>query len=422
MNNDKARVAVVGVGVAGLTAAFLLQKRYHVTLFERNDYLGGHTNTVLVDEGDRQIPIDTGFIVCNDQTYPHFHRLLERLNVPVRWSDMSFGYHSEVSGFRYAGTTLNGLFADRTNIVRPSFYRFLWEIRSISRALSTALREDSFGGRTLEVFAKDVGCSTQVIYDYLVPLGAAIWSAPDREMLNFPAETFARFFKNHGLLQLLNRPRWQTVVGGSFCYVKAFEKIFQGDVRTSASVQQIVRSNSNIEVRFGNGEVEAFDKVVLAVHADQALRLLSEPTERERELLGPWRYQMNETFLHTDTSVLSRDPRVWASWNFVRRPASESTRPIEVSYHMNRLQGIVSPRNYCVTLNPTRPLAEESVIRKIEYTHPVYSLASVDTQRYLPELNENGRTFFCGSYFGYGFHEDAVKAALGVACCLGEEL
>lgn len=415
------RIAVIGAGVAGIVASYLLQDRHHVTLFEKEPRLGGHTNTVLVDSSAGQIPIDTGFIVLNDKTYPLMHRFLSRLQVPWRWSNMSFGYYDENSGLQYAGTGFSGLFAQPRNFFSPRFVKMLFEIRRFSTAALKALEQNE-SEMTLGSFFSKHKFPEALVRDYVVPIGAAIWSAPHTAMLEFPAITFFRFFKNHGLLSLKDRPRWQTVVGGSHSYLKKFEETFAGRVRKNAAIRSVSRGESGVVLRFEDNSDEQFDAVIFATHADQSLKLLADPSKEERELLGSWSYQRNYTVLHSDRSFLPPLRRAWASWNYRREKGQTEDSPISVTYHMNRLQGISGPEEYCVTLNPKREISKERVIREIEYTHPVFSQAAIRSQESLSNLNGVRNTWFCGSYFGYGFHEDAIASGVRVAQSFGAEL
>lgn len=415
-------VAVVGGGVAGIVAAHLLSRRHDVTLYERNGYVGGHTNTIVIPSGpDAGTPVDTGFIVLNDKTYPTFHRFLRDLGVPWRWSDMSFGYHCEESGLQYAGTDLRGLFAQPTNMLRPSYLGMLLDIRRFCLEARRDLAHGGAGGRTLGRYVEDGGYGAAFSRDYLMPMGAAIWSASPEEMLEFPAETFLRFFSNHGLLSLEDRPRWQTVVGGSHAYVKAFLKGFKGRVHTESAVVGVRREEGGARLRLAGGREARHDRLVLAAHADESLRLLEDPSAREKELLGAWRYLKNRTVLHTDASVLPPNRRAWASWNYVRE-AGAGAGAVSVTYHMNRLQGLATAAQYCVTLNRRKPIGKNCIIKAIEYEHPAYTVSAVAAQGGLPSLQGQRGTFFCGSYFGYGFHEDAVKSGVAVAGAFGIEL
>ncbi len=408
-------IAVVGGGVAGITSAHLLQRRHRVTLYEKNDYVGGHTHTIEIPEGpDQGLPVDTGFIVLNDRTYPLLHRLLAQLGVTVRDTEMSFSFQSAATGLEYAGTGLNGLFAQRRNLVRPAHWRLLLEIARFCRTARADLAGNRLGRLTLHEYLGRGRYHEDMVDHYLVPMASAIWSTPPGQVTGFPAEPFLRFFDNHGLLSPFHRPRWQTVVGGSHAYVKAFLAEFRGTVRASAAVAGVRRGDDAVTVTTTDGNAEAYDRVVVAVHADEALGLLDDPSDRERELLGAWRYQRNRVVLHTDASFLPRNRRAWGCWNYssVEDPGPDSLGC--VTYWMNALQGLRSETQYCVTVNPDRPVPGGATIRELEYSHPTYSIASMATQAQLPHLNGCNHTYFCGSYFGYGFHEDAVRSAAAV--------
>jgi predicted NAD/FAD-binding protein len=420
---DGQRIAVVGAGVSGLVSAWLLSRRHHVTLFEKDGRLGGHTSTVTLEQGpDAGMPVDTGFIVCNDRTYPLFHRFLRELNVPVRAADMSFGFWDSVGGLQYAGTDLNGLLAQRRNLFRPRFWRLISEVRRFHRAGAAALAAGGAAGLSFGDWLRREGFGGDAVEQYIVPMGAAIWSAPFQGILSFPAETYLRFFGNHGLLSVADMPQWQTVVGGSHRYVRAFRERFTGVLRPGEAVRSLRRENDGVVISTAAGGEEAYDHVVLAGHADQSLALLADPDEDERSLLGAWRYQHNDTVLHTDRSVLPPLKRAWASWNYLRTE-DEGRRPtVAVSYHMNRLQGLHSETDYIVSLNLGDRIDPAQVIRRFEYEHPVYSAEAVATQPRLPGLNGRRRTWYAGSYFRYGFHEDAVMSADAVGRAFWEGL
>lgn len=405
------QVAVIGGGVAGIVAAHLLQKTHQVTLFEQNDYLGGHTHTILIPDGpDAGTPVDTGFIVFNEATYPLFIRFLEELDVPSRETEMSFGFHCRQTDFYYAGNTLSGLFAQRSNLLRPRFYRFLLEIGRFCRLASIDVAGEKDLGSLAEYVARH-RFMPFMVDNYLKPMAAAIWSAPAGQVIDFPARSFLLFFKNHGLLSLRNRPRWRTVAGGSHSYVNAFLKRFSGAVHLNAGVHRIDRNANSVRVTFADQHHQDFDQVVIATHADQALQLLGDPTAEERRLLSPWHYEANHTVLHTDVSVLPPVPRAWSCWNFRRESGDGTEQPVYVTYSMNLLQGFKTHKHYLVTLNRPEDYASNQVIAAMLYHHPTYTSASVATQADLPSLNGNRNTFFCGSYFGYGFHEDAVRSS-----------
>ncbi len=405
------QVAVIGGGVAGIVAAHLLQKTHDVTLLEQGDYLGGHTHTIPVPDGpDAGTPVDTGFIVFNEATYPHFIGFLEELQVPWRETEMSFGFHCEQTGLVYAGNDLNGLFAQRANLLRPQFYRFLLEIGRFCRLAGPDLDTGEELG-TLAEYVQRHRFMPFMVENYLKPMAAAIWSTPAGQVAAFPARPFLLFFRNHGLLLLRNRPRWRTVVGGSHSYVQAFRNRFKGTIRLDTPIQRLFRTQDGVRLEFADQHQERFDQVVIATHADQALRLLGDPTPEETRLLGPWQYEANTTVLHTDVSVLPPTPRAWSCWNFTRAAGGAGESPVYVSYAMNLLQGLNTRRQYLVTLNRPGEYDENQVIARMVYHHPTYTTASMATQASLPSLNGSGNTWFCGSYFGYGFHEDAVRSS-----------
>lgn len=420
--SEKEKIAVIGCGVSGLTVAHLLQDKYDITLFEKNDYLGGHTHTIEIPDGpDAGTPVDTGFIVCNDKTYPLFHRLLDQLGTKVRSSVMSFSYHDEESGFHYSGNDLNSLFAQRRNVLRPSFWKMLLEIRRFCRDGLAAIESNSLPNETIGEYLRKGKYGREFSEWYLMPMMAAIWSAPTAETTGFPAAALLKFFRNHGLLSLTNRPNWQTVSGGSHAYVKAFAKKFRGTVRLSCPATGVRRGNGGVFVSVGGKEI-FFNKAVIAAHADEAMGILSDPSPEEVRLLGPWHYQKNKVLLHSDTAVLPPSRCAWSSWNYVRECADNPERPVSVTYYMNFLQGLRTQRDYCVSLNRRSQVKSGSVVRELEYMHPTYSFASMNTQSELSSLNGIRQTYYCGSYFGYGFHEDAVRSGAAVSRMLGVEL
>jgi predicted NAD/FAD-binding protein len=412
----KQKIAVIGGGVAGIVSAYLLKQNHQVTLFEKNDYLGGHTNTIELTQGpDAGLAVDTGFIVLNDATYPLFQKFLARLGVETRVAEMSFGFQCLQSGLVYAGNDLNGLFAQRRNLLKPSYYRFLLEIARFSKQALKDLDSGSVPAVTLGEYLQQENFSSFMIDNYLLPMAAAIWSTPALRAADFPAEAFLRFFKNHGLLSFRNRPQWRTVVGGSFAYVKAFQREFDGQVHLNSGVEKIFRESDGVRLQFADSSSEQFDQVIIATHADQALRLLGDPSVEEQRLLTPWQYQLNHTVLHTDSSLLPQQRSAWSAWNFTREAMVDTdTQPVFVSYYMNLLQGLQAQQHYCVTLNRRESFRPETVIAEFDYQHPQYDFASLATQAELSLLNGQRNSWFCGSYFGYGFHEDAVRSAVDV--------
>jgi predicted NAD/FAD-binding protein len=416
-------IAVIGGGVAGIVAAHLLQKQHKVTLFEQGDYLGGHTHTIEIKEGpDAGLAVDTGFIVLNDATYPLFQKFLQQLGVATRASEMSFGFRCLQTGLIYAGTNLNGLFIQRRNLVSPRFFYFLLEIGRFCKEARHNLDTGKVPQVSLGQYLNSGGFSSFLTDNYLAPMAAAIWSTPADKVTEFPAEPFLRFFRNHGLLSFRNRPQWRTVVGGSHTYVKAFTHDFKGLLKLRSIVSKVAREADCVHIYLASGESLSFDQVVIATHADQALRLLKEPSEIEHRLLSPWRYQPNHTVLHTDSTLLPRQKQARAAWNFTRDAETDLEQPLFVTYYMNRLQGLSAHRDYCVTLNRGQPFRPETVVAKMVYHHPLYTFESMATQAELQQLNGRQRTYFCGSYFGYGFHEDAVRSGVAVGKAFGIDL
>ncbi len=415
------RIAIVGAGISGLVVAHLLQHRHEVTLFEAAAYAGGHTNTIRVDTPNETHHVDTGFIVFNDRNYPNFERLLSSLGVPWQPSTMSFSVSDGIGDFEYSGASPNGLFANRRHLLRPWFHRMVADLARFNRAARALLADERPGrGPSLGDWLEDLRFSREFIDKLIVPQASAVWSADPRQMWSFPARFLAEFFDNHGMLGLRGRPRWRTIVGGSKRYVDALLYRFDGRLRLTTPVAAVTRGGDHVLVRPVGGEAERFDEVVLATHSDQALALLEDARDREREILSAIPYQHNEAVLHTDKRLLPRRRHAWASWNYhwQPEPASRAT----VTYHMNRLQSLQAEREFCVTLNRTEAIDPAKVIRKIAYAHPVYTASGVEAHQHFEDINARRRTHFAGAYWGWGFHEDGVRSALRVAERLGGRL
>lgn len=403
------RIAIVGAGIAGLTAAYRLSRDHDVTVYEANDYAGGHTHTVDVNDAGLPLAVDTGFIVFNDRTYPNFIALLAKLGVESQPSNMSFSLQCESSGLEYNGTSLNALFAQRRNVVSPTFLRMLVDIlRFNARAQRLLVTLDS--RITLREYLEQHGYSRAFRARYIVPLGKAIWSAGEQALLGFPARFFIEFFDRHGFLSIDNRPQWRSIKGGSREYVRKFIAHFGRRLRLRTPIAGIHRHAHQVSVRTARGEVDHFDHVFLACHGDQALRLLADPSPTERTVLGALTYQANEAILHTDDTLLPRRPLARAAWNY--HLLAEEQEAVAVTYYMNVLQSLPTPRPYLVTLNRARAIEPAKIIRRIQYHHPVYSPAAVAAQNRRLEINGTRRTYYCGAYWSSGFHEDGVKSAL----------
>ena len=408
------RIAVIGAGVSGLVAADRLARHHHVTLFEAEARPGGHTHTVTVDAADGPHQVDTGFIVFNPVNYPHFTALLEELGIASRPTDMSFSVRCDRTGLEWAGAdSLNRVFGQRRNLLRPSFYRMLADLlRFAPRARQVAAEPDD--RRTVAEFVAANRFSRAFVDHYLLPLGAALWSCPAGRFAEFPIRFVAEFLANHAMLEPLGeRPQWRTVQGGSRRYVDALLARFPGELRLGTPIRTVRRSEHRAIVVRGDGVPEAFDEVVLACHADQALALLERPTATEEAVLSAFPYGANEAVLHTDPTVLPRARRTWAAWNY-RRPAGEEGA-VAVTYNMNILQGLTAADTYCVTLNDDGDIDPGRVIARMTYHHPRFTAERGRAQARHGELIRAHRTSFCGAYWGFGFHEDGVRSALAVA-------
>ena len=414
------RIAIVGTGVSGLVCAHLLSRRHQVTVFEADDRPGGHAHTVRVDLADETHEVDTGFLVYNERNYPGLIRLFDQLGVATTASDMSFGVADDVSGVEWRGTSLDTVFAQRRNALRPSFLRMLGDVVRFNRTARALLAGTADPTLSLEGLLESGHWSRQFIDWYLVPMGSSIWSADPSTFLSMPAVTFARFFDNHGLLTYGDQPSWRTVTGGSRHYVEAVLGPLGDAVRLSSPVSKLTRTADGVEIHSPVG-LEHFDQVVVATHSDQALDLLSDPSSLEREVLGAIRYQPNRATLHTDTSLLPRNRRAWASWNYHR--LADQPDAATLTYRLRSLQGIESAHELLVTLNRDDAIRDDRVLARFDYAHPVFDVPAIAAQRRHEDVNGTSRTWYCGAYWGYGFHEDGVQSALTVCRRLaGEDL
>lgn len=413
------RIAVIGSGISGLGAAWLLSRSHEVHVFEREHRLGGHTYTVEAADGDRTLALDLGFLVYNEVTYPHLVRFFDSLGVRTQPSDMSFGLRCDRCGLEYSGSSLAGLLAQPLNAVRPSFLRMLADIVRFNSRGRQIIAEGRDPGQTLGEFAFAEGYSDVFLRHYLAPMAAAIWSSGTGDIHRFPVFSLLRFFSNHGLLGVASHLPWRNVLGGSHTYVQAVAGALGERVHAGVGVKRVERGEDEVRLRLADGSSFACETVVVATHADEALGLLADPTPEERELLGAWRYSSNRAVLHTDAGLLPERRAARASWSYALPDCSDPTEQVSVTYYLNRLQRLESATDYLVTLNPHRLPAPEKVLHEVTFTHPLYSRESLDTQARLARLQGVRRTYFCGAYFGWGFHEDGLASAVSVADRLG---
>lgn len=408
-------IAVIGTGISGLACGYLLHRDHDVALFERNGYAGGHTHTVMVREEGRELPVDTGFMVFNEVTYPNLTRLFARLGVATVPTSMSFGVQHVGAGIEYCGSSVSRLFAQRRNLVRPRFLRMLAAVSRFNAEAEAAIDDGRFARMSLEEYARVRRYGRDFLELYLLPMAGAVWSTPFAGVHRFPAVTLLRFFRNHGLLGGLDGHHpWLTVAGGAKTYVEAMTAGFRDRIRLDQGVAAVERDAAGVTLRLGDGSPRRFDKVILACHADEALRLLAAPSAEERRLLSRFRYQENVATLHTDPAPMPRTRRAWASWN-VRLDG----RHASTIYWMNSLQRVSRARDYFVSIDDPGLVDPAAVLRRIVYHHPLFDVAAVEAQAELPSLLAD-RTFFCGAYFGYGFHEDGLRSAIAASRAAGE--
>ncbi len=406
------RIAIIGGGISGMTAAYYLSRRHEIVLFEASDYIGGHANTALVKEDARTVPVDTGFIVFNEHNYPGLCRLFDELDVAAINTDMSFSVHCEASGIEYNGTSLNKMFVQRKNLFNFSFLGMLKDIARFNKEAVGHMQQGLDDRITVEQYASDNNYNDAFIEHYLVPLGASLWSSPADRFRQFPMLFVIEFLNNHCMLQVNGRPQWKTVKGGSHEYVKKLTASYADNIHLNQPVQHVRRHNGKVEVTVQGNRAESFDEVIMSCHSDQALRLLENADRNEQEILEQFHYQQNEAVLHTDTSVLPSKKDAWASWNY-RIPEQEE-RHVSVTYNMNSLQSIDSDNTYCVSLNQTRYIDKSKIIKRIMYQHPQFTPGRSEMQQRHDDLIRYKGISYCGAYWGYGFHEDGVRSATRV--------
>jgi predicted NAD/FAD-binding protein len=414
------KIAIIGTGVSGLTCGHLLHKHYDVTLFEKNDYIGGHTATVDVDVKGVNYAVDTGFIVFNNRTYPYFEKLLARIGIKKQETQMSFSVHNEATGFEYNGHTFTSLFAQRRNIFRPKFWRLLSDIVKFNKLCKAIHEKGEYQqSQTLGQLLNENQFNDFFKYHYILPMGAAIWSTSIKEMENVGVEFFVKFFFNHGLLDITNRPQWYVVPGGSREYINPLIKGFADRIKLNTDIKSVTRANDDVTIELASGEQHVFDKVIFACHSDQALKLLGDATSQEKSVLGAIPYTENSVVLHTDTNLLPDRKAAWASWNYLLN--NNTDKAAVVTYQMNILQGIQSDTQFCVTLNHLEGIDKSKILREFTYHHPVFNKESIAAQGLKQTIDGQNNSYFCGAYWYNGFHEDGVRSGVDVARQLGVE-
>ncbi|MGI9382578.1 MAG: NAD(P)/FAD-dependent oxidoreductase [Methyloligellaceae bacterium] len=415
---NRQNIAVVGTGIAGLSAAWLLSQRHAVTVFERDGRLGGHSHTVDVAAPEGPCPVDTGFIVYNPPSYPNLVALFEHLDVPTAATQMTFSVSLDGGRYEYSGSGLFGLMGQRRNVVSLRHWTMIADLLRFFRAARVLIERAPSSSMTLGAFVEREGFSKAFIDNHILPVGAAIWSAPPQQILSFPALSFVRFFANHGLLKVRDRPAWRTVRGGSREYVRRLREAVSATFHVGTAVARITRRPGGVIIADSAGRQHRFDQVVIGAHADDALKLLTDADPLERRLLGAFGYASNRVVLHTDPRLMPHRRRIWSSWNYLGEHG-DGDRRVSATYWMNSLQPLATARDYFVTLNPVQPIDPEHVHGEFGYRHPLFDQAAIDTQSELWRLQGGRRTWFCGSYFGYGFHEDGLQSGLAVGEQLG---
>jgi len=411
------KTAIIGTGIAGMGCGHFLHKHTDLTIYEQNDYVGGHTNTVTVDEAGKPVYIDTGFMVFNYETYPNLCRLFEEIKAPVKKTDMSFSVQHVPSGLEYSGSGINHLFAQRKNIFNLRYIKMLLQIGRFNKESIKILDDPKYANYSIGKYVEEFGFGDDMLWRYLVPMSSAVWSTPMEQMLDFPAVTLIRFFQNHGFLGLDTQHQWYTLVDGSQSYREILIKPFKDRIHINRKAVKVVRENGKVIVHTSDGSQEIFDNVIIAAHGDQALAMLHNPTGEEQRLLSNFRYQYNKAVLHTDKSIMPKTKLTWSSWNYRIQMQSGKLTPSTI-YWMNSLQQVSDKKDYFVSINPHDNLDEKKIILELDYEHPMFDVPAINAQAELHKLNETGPVYFCGSYFKYGFHEDAFASAVQLCSAL----
>ena len=414
-------IAIVGSGISGLTAGYLLSRKNNITVFEKNDYIGGHTHTHLLEYKNKSYSVDSGFIVYNERTYPNFIKILDQLNVKRQITRMGFSVKSEINNLEYAGHSLNGLFAQRSNLLKPSYLNMLKSMLRFNRQSRKDLTQLS-PHLTLGQYLENNNYPETFIKNFIIPIGAAVWSTKPTDMMDMSAIFFIRFFENHGMLQIIDRPNWWVIKNGSKSYVKSITKPYHDKIRLSTPVLSVERVDSKIKISSGqnNASEEFFDAVVFATHSNQSLRLLKDPSKFENEILGAIPYQNNKAILHYDDSILPKRKNAWSSWNYLLD--QDKNKPVSLTYNMNILQGLDCERTFCVSLNSEELIDPKKILKRLDYEHPLFNIKGLEAQKRKREISGINNTYYCGAYWRNGFHEDGVVSALDVCADFGEFL
>ena len=411
----KKRAAIIGTGIAGMSAAYFLKDDYDITVYEKADYVGGHTNTLSFDHKGEKAVFDSGFMVFNFETYPLMVKLFEKLDVPIIKTDMSFSVQNKQTGLEYTGTGINGLFAQRRNLFRWKHYKFLWEVDRFNKLANDIALMDDYENISIAEFVEKHQFKHRMLEDYLIPMSSAVWSTPPEKMLNFSIYSLIRFFKNHGFLGLDTQYQWYTVKGGSFQYRDRLIKQFQDKIKLNSPVTNVKRNKKNglcdVTVTTESGHQDTYDIAIIAAHSDQAYAMLDKARDIESQILPFFKYEKNIATIHTDETVMPKTKACWSSWNFVYKPSSDGSLKPSTVYYMNKLQGVSDHQNYFVSINGTNDMSPDSVLKTIEYHHPIFDTNTFKLQSRFTELNSEGPVYFTGAYQANGFHEDGLKSS-----------
>ncbi len=415
-------VAIIGTGISGLGSAYMLQDKYNVTVYEKNDYIGGHTRTVNINTKDGVVPVDTGFIVFNHNTYPNLTALFNKLDVRTNKSLMSFGVSVNNGWLEYGSQTLANVFAQKKNLLSLKYLKFIKDIMTFNHYSQSLLSTNKINpSMTLSDYLQELKVSKWFIDYYILAMGAAIWSSPIEKMQAFPAESFIRFFNNHGLLATSGQPQWHTVDGGSKTYINKILDNLKAEIKLNTGVSKVVRNNGKVTITDNNGEVNDYDHVIFASHSDQTLSMLDDVTDAEFEVLSQIKYQKNRMVLHSDESFMPKNRKAWSSWIYLSENKKDEGETIALSYWMNNLQKLNTDQSMIVTLNPSREPSLSLKHDEYIFDHPVFDKDAIEAQKLLPEIQGKQNTWFTGAYWAYGFHEDGLKSAINVAKSLGVE-